>query len=104
MTTVIAVSKDREVGVLALSHTVLKNIEISILQNAAILPKRNFFLPQIHLFKYVQCCCIHSIQKFETTEMVFNRKSGKQNVVHLHNRAIHRHLHKEIIKFKAKWN
>jgi hypothetical protein len=47
------------------------------------MPKGCFILAQGHLLNHVCCGFIHDNQKPETTRMPFNRRTDKENVVHL---------------------
>ena len=53
------------------------------------IPKKCSNIPQGNLLNYVYSSFICNIQNLETTQMFFNRGVDKENMIHLHNGALH---------------
>ncbi|KAL6053905.1 hypothetical protein STEG23_005770 [Scotinomys teguina] len=67
------------------------------------IPKECPVIPQGHMFNYVHSSIICNSQNLETTQMPFNRRMDKENVVHIHNGVLRSRENNDIIKFAGKW-
>jgi hypothetical protein len=62
-----------------------KSTSKSIYTTLGYMPKGCFILPQRLLLNHVHCYFIHNSLELETTKLSFNRRTDKDDVVHLYN-------------------